>query len=344
MAGVALGATARRAADCSPSDSFPHHPAEGEAGPPHLLLRGRQPPRHLGLQARAGQAARPADAGRRRSSSPSRARTATWRRAPGRSGRGASRARWSRTCCRTWPSCADEMCFIHSLTSKTNTHGPGEMFMSTGLHARGLPQHRLLGHATRWARENQRPAGLRRHPRPARRPAARPGQLGQRLPAGRLPGDGVQRRPADPAPRRGPPEISRRRRPRDARLPQAPQRRAPEAPPRRRRAGGPDRLLRAGRADAAQRPGGRRPVAREPRDAGPLRPRRPQPAHGRLRPQLPAGPAAARARGPVRHALQRRLRDGRGGPQLGRPPADQVRLRPPRPDPRPARRRRCCAT
>jgi hypothetical protein len=27
---------------------------------------------------------------------------------------------------------ADDMCFIHSLTSKTNTHGPGENFMSTG--------------------------------------------------------------------------------------------------------------------------------------------------------------------------------------------------------------------
>ena len=27
---------------------------------------------------------------------------------------------------------ADDMCFLHSLTSKTNTHGPGENFMSTG--------------------------------------------------------------------------------------------------------------------------------------------------------------------------------------------------------------------
>ena len=35
--------------------------------------------------------------------------------------------------------CADEMCFIHSLTSKTNTHGPGEMFMSTGFTLEGFP-------------------------------------------------------------------------------------------------------------------------------------------------------------------------------------------------------------
>lgn len=34
---------------------------------------------------------------------------------------------------------ADEMCFWHSLTSKTNTHGPGEMFMSTGFTLEGFP-------------------------------------------------------------------------------------------------------------------------------------------------------------------------------------------------------------
>jgi hypothetical protein len=34
---------------------------------------------------------------------------------------------------------ADEMCFVHSLTSKTNTHGPGENFMSTGFTLDGFP-------------------------------------------------------------------------------------------------------------------------------------------------------------------------------------------------------------
>ena len=34
---------------------------------------------------------------------------------------------------------ADEMCFIHSLTSKTNTHGPGENFLSTGFTLDGFP-------------------------------------------------------------------------------------------------------------------------------------------------------------------------------------------------------------
>jgi len=34
---------------------------------------------------------------------------------------------------------ADDMCFLHALTSKTNTHGPGENFMSTGFTLDGFP-------------------------------------------------------------------------------------------------------------------------------------------------------------------------------------------------------------
>jgi hypothetical protein len=34
---------------------------------------------------------------------------------------------------------ADDLCFVHSLTSKTNTHGPGETFMSTGFTLEGFP-------------------------------------------------------------------------------------------------------------------------------------------------------------------------------------------------------------
>lgn len=34
---------------------------------------------------------------------------------------------------------ADDMCFLHSLTGKTNTHGPGENFMSTGFTLEGFP-------------------------------------------------------------------------------------------------------------------------------------------------------------------------------------------------------------
>jgi hypothetical protein len=34
---------------------------------------------------------------------------------------------------------ADDLCFLHSLTSKTNTHGPGEVFLSTGFTREGFP-------------------------------------------------------------------------------------------------------------------------------------------------------------------------------------------------------------
>jgi hypothetical protein len=34
---------------------------------------------------------------------------------------------------------ADELCFVHSLQGKTNTHGPGENFMSTGFALDGFP-------------------------------------------------------------------------------------------------------------------------------------------------------------------------------------------------------------
>jgi hypothetical protein len=49
---------------------------------------------------------------------------------------------------------ADEMCFIHSLTGKTNTHGPGENFMSTGFTLDGFPS---MGAWVTWAMgtENQ---------------------------------------------------------------------------------------------------------------------------------------------------------------------------------------------
>ena len=43
---------------------------------------------------------------------------------------------------------ADDMCFIHSMTGKTNTHGPGENFMSTGNTLDGFPS---MGAWTTWA-------------------------------------------------------------------------------------------------------------------------------------------------------------------------------------------------
>ncbi len=43
---------------------------------------------------------------------------------------------------------ADDLCFIHSMTGKTNTHGPGENFMSTGDTLDGFPS---MGAWATWA-------------------------------------------------------------------------------------------------------------------------------------------------------------------------------------------------
>ena len=245
----------------------------------------------------------------------------------------------SPTCCRTWPSCADDLCFVHSLTSKTNTHGPGEMFMSTGFTLEGFPS--IGAWVSLRARDREPgPARLRGDPRPAGRPAARAGELDQRLPAGRLPGDGVQRRPADQPP--GPPAGDRRpattaaardflRLLNDEHLKRNPGDTELSARIAAYELAAPD-AARAPRRSATCRGRARATQALYGLDD-------PNPLTAGVRPQLPARPPAARARRPVRHALQRRLRHGRGRPQLGRPPPDQVRLRPPRPDPRQAGRR-----
>ena len=46
---------------------------------------------------------------------------------------------------------ADEMCFIHSMTGKSNTHGPAESQMGTGFTLDGFPEHGRLGDLRSWA-------------------------------------------------------------------------------------------------------------------------------------------------------------------------------------------------
>ncbi len=99
------------------------------------------------------------------------------------------------------------------------------------LHARRLSQHRRLGQL-RPGQRLPRFAGFRRHSRSPRRAAGRSQQLGQRLPAGRVPGCRLQRRQADPQ-SRSTPRGRRRHRVRDARLPADAQRQTPGETSRR---------------------------------------------------------------------------------------------------------------
>ena len=172
--------------------------AEGEAGPAHLLLGGGQPPRHLGLQAGADQTARPADAEHREAHHlPGRERQ------PREEPLGVPPAR---------PVGQDDLRppaearrvrrrpLLHPLAHVEDQHArPRRDVRQHGVHARRLPQRRLVG-LVRARHRERRPARLRGDPRPSRRAAARPGQLGQRLPARRLPGHRLQRRPAHQPP------------------------------------------------------------------------------------------------------------------------------------------------
>ena len=103
-----------------------------------LLLRRVQPRRYLRFQARIDQAARPTAA------------VAGEVDHVSRRARGVDQSPYTfqpRGKCGKMVSSllprlgelVDELCFIHSLTSKTSTHGPGELFMSTGFTLDGFP-------------------------------------------------------------------------------------------------------------------------------------------------------------------------------------------------------------
>ena len=64
------------------------------------------------------------------------------------------------------------MAFIHSMTSKSNTHGPGCTFMNTGYVAEGFPAQRRLGQL-RAGQSQRQPAHLRGDHRRSRRAAHR---------------------------------------------------------------------------------------------------------------------------------------------------------------------------
>ena len=103
----------------------------------------------------------------------------------------------------------DDIAFIHSLTSKSNTHGPAENFLSTGFVLDGFPS---LGSWVNYATRQRKPGSsrLRFDPRSARRAAERFEQLGPWLLAGRIPSDDAQRSGAGSAPDAGR-EFRRRR-------------------------------------------------------------------------------------------------------------------------------------
>ena len=95
---------------------------------------------------------------------------------------------------------ADELCFIHSMTAKTNTHGPAENQMSTGFTLDGFPSIGAWVSYALGSEADDLPAFVA-IPDPRGVPQAGPNHWTQRVPAGRVSGHAVQRRQADPEPR-----------------------------------------------------------------------------------------------------------------------------------------------
>ena len=137
---------------------------------------------------------------------------------------------------------ADDMCFIHSMTAKTNTHGPGGQ-MSTGFTLDGFPS---VGAWVSYAlgTENRDLPAFVAIPDPRGVPQVGPANWGSGFFAGGLPGDGLHGGQADQLQAARRPVAQGRRR--HARLPEPPQRRAPQGSPRRHRTVRPHRRLRAG--------------------------------------------------------------------------------------------------
>ncbi len=91
----------------------------------------------------------------------------------------------------------DDIAFLHSMHSKTNTHGPGCVFMNTGHPTEGFPSAGAwLSYAL--GSENENLADLCRDHRCPRRTAQRQSQLVQRFSSGTPSGDHDERPETDP--------------------------------------------------------------------------------------------------------------------------------------------------
>ena len=183
----------------------------------------------------------------------------------GRSGRAGSRGKMTSDLLPHLGELADDMCFIHSMTAKSNTHGPAENQMGTGFTLEGFPS---MGAWVSYAlgSENQDLPAFVAIPDPRGVPQTGPNHWNSGVPARRLPGHAVQRATSRSPTSRRPQDHGRLTDGRDARLPQVPQRRAPRAATRATRelAARIASYELAG-ADAAQRRRGQRPVERTAR-------------------------------------------------------------------------------
>ena len=178
---------------------------------------------------------------------------------------------------------ADELCFIHSLTTKTNTHGPGENVMSTGFTLEGFP---AMGAWVTYAlgSESQDLPAFVAIEDPRGMPQSGPNNWANGfLPAAFQGTPFNTTKPIRYLDRPGEVTAEAEREARAALS--GPERGPRRAVPRRPGAGGPHRQLRTGGSDAALGPRGRHGRFRAPARPPALRRR---PPRTRPRPRSPA--------------------------------------------------------
>ena len=168
-------------------------------------------------------------------------------------------------CFRRWRERVDDLCFLHGMHTEGVAHGPATLFPAHRLDQPHPALDGLVGQL-RPGHGEREPAGfIVLSPVAGQR---RPAELRQRVPAGRVSGDGRSAGPALPAK-----DSQIRNLLNSARSPQAQQAQFDllqslnhaqlKTHPRRHRVGSGDRFLRAGIPHAAPRAGRARPVARE---------------------------------------------------------------------------------
>ena len=323
-----------------PGEASPRLPAlrpEGEAGHPHLPLRGDEPRRLVRPQARPDRRARPVAQVGRAGPTSSSARSAGSASPTGSSASGARAGLWVSDLFPHLGEVADELTVIRSMVADTVEPHPGHVPGEQRLPAQRLPRAGRLAEL-RPGERVRRPARLRRDPRRPRVPRRRGDQLVQRLPPRPPSGGGRSAPGASRSTTSSPPGRSRPgpSRPRASSL-AAMNRRHLDGHAAARTPSPPG-------SGATSWPRGCRRRSRwsptstgEPAET--LRALRPRPPRDRrLRPGLPDRPPAAGAGRPVRPAPLRR--DVRQPPaELGRPRGHEGQPRPGGPADRPARRR-----
>ena len=158
-----------------------HFPGRGQDRDLAVHERRPEPGRHLGLQARAGQARRQGAAGFDKNTGFFTAQVGPLMKSPFKFAQHGESGTWVSEIFPNMAEHVDDMAFIHSCFTETNNHSPALFEINTGFSRMGFPCVGLVGDLRPGNREPE-PAGVRRdvrHARPRLAQGPRP-ELGRR--------------------------------------------------------------------------------------------------------------------------------------------------------------------